>query len=99
MDKGDRLIWIAAALIAIIAVALVTFAYAADVGQIPPNVPDSVRSWFKSVQSPRGGLCCDIADGHRTTWRHAPETEDNSGYEVPIGDQWVPVPKLAIVYN
>jgi hypothetical protein len=74
-------------------------AFGADNGQIPPNVPDNIRSWFKSVRSPNGVPCCDIADGHRTTWRAVAETEEDSGYEVPIGDQWVPVPKRAIVYN
>ncbi len=78
--------------------------FGADVGQIPPNVPDSVRSWFKAVKSPEGVPCCDIADGHRTTWRAVPESEGNSGFEVPItGDDgavnWVPVPKRAVIYN
>jgi hypothetical protein len=58
------------------------------------SVPDNIRSWFKSVHSPLGVPCCDIADGHRTTWRHG-----DTGYEVPIEGTWVPVPPEAIVYN
>lgn len=75
-------------------------AAATDQGQFG-SVPDDVRSWFKSVQSPRGVPCCDIADGHRTTWR---ATRDG-GYEVPIpaaaagNVEWVAVPAEAVVYN
>src|SRR5579862_8891725 len=39
------------------------------------EVPDNVRSWFKSVRSPHGVPCCDIADGHRTTWDKHPGDE------------------------
>jgi hypothetical protein len=75
-------------------------AIAADVGQIPKDVPDYVRSWFKAVRSPGGVPCCDIADGHRTTWR----ADKNGGYEVPIAEDdgtvhWLPVPPEAIIYN
>jgi hypothetical protein len=69
------------------------------------DVPNHIRSWFKSVRSPRGIPCCDIADGHSTTWQRGLETEENSGFEVPIGEtpdgkpNWVPVPKQAVVYN
>ena len=69
-------------------------AAATDQGQYN-NIPDNVRAWFKSVQSPKGVPCCDIADGHRTTWRAGKD----GGYEVPIEGQWVPVPGEAIVYN
>jgi hypothetical protein len=67
---------------------------ATDQGQYN-NVPDSIRSWFKSVQSPKGVPCCDIADGHRTTWRGGKD----GGYEVPIEGEWHSVPSEAIVYN
>lgn len=67
------------------------------------DVPDNIKSWFKSVKSPNGVPCCDISDGHRTTWR---ATRDG-GYEVPIKnpedpdgtDHWYPVPPSAIIYN
>lgn len=67
---------------------------AVDNGQYG-DVPDNVRSWFKSVRSPRGVPCCDMSDGHRTTWRSGPA----GGYEVPIEDQWVSVPPEAIIYD
>ena len=60
---------------------------------------DQELGWFKSVKSPRGVPCCDIADGHKTTWRGVPESGENSHYEVPINDDWVPVPKASIIYN
>src|ERR1700719_2357945 len=52
------------------------------------------RAWFKSVRSPRGVPCCDIADGHSTIWRSGA-----TGYEVPIENVWTPVPPEAVVYN
>lgn len=64
------------------------------------NVPPATRDWFRSVKSPNGVSCCDIADGHHTTWRAA-----GNGIEVPIGadpdgsPHWVPVPLEAIIYN
>jgi hypothetical protein len=39
-----------------------------DTGQYA-DVPNDVRAWFKGVRSPLGVPCCDIADGHRTTWK------------------------------
>ena len=36
-------------------------AMAFDNGQYT-DVPDNIRSWFKSVRSPRGVPCCDIAE-------------------------------------
>jgi len=69
-------------------------ALAFDNGQYN-DVPSNIRSWFKSVRSPHGIPCCDIADGHRTTWRGT----DNGGYEVPIEGEWLPVPPEAIIYN
>ena len=59
------------------------------------DVPDNVRSWFKSIRRPSGVLCCDIADGQRTTWKG-----DEAGrYWVPINGEWVQVPEEAVVYN
>jgi hypothetical protein len=83
----------AAALAAI--VMLATAAIARDSGQFT-DVPDTVRSWFKGVRSPHGVPCCDIADGHRTTWDKHPGDER---YWVPIDGEWRPVPPEAVVYN
>lgn len=62
---------------------------------------DQERTWFKSVRSPRGVPCCDVADGHVSTWRHGDNT---SGYVVavtdrdaPTGSTWVEVPPEAVV--
>lgn len=65
------------------------------------NIPEATQNWFKSVRSPHGVPCCDIADGHHTTWR----ATSTGGYEVPIGEEpdgsphWVPVPPEAVVYS
>jgi hypothetical protein len=59
------------------------------------DVPDNIRSWFKSVRSPKGVPCCDIADGHRTTWK----ADETGRYWVPINGEWVQVPEGAVVYN
>ena len=59
----------AAIILAALALAWTTLlgnAWARDTGQWG-EVPDHIRSWFKSVRSPHGVPCCDIADGHRTT--------------------------------
>lgn len=86
---------IPAALVA--AFLMASTAIAADVGQIPPDIPDNIRSWFKSVRSPHGVPCCDIADGHRTAWDIRV-----SGYWIPnpLNEQeWIPVPPESVVYN
>ncbi len=69
-------------------------AAATDQGQYA-NVPANVRAWFKAVRSPNGVPCCDIADGHRTTWRG----RSDGGYDAQIDGQWVPVPSEAVVEN
>jgi hypothetical protein len=69
-------------------------AEAFDYGQYN-DVPANIRSWFKGVRSPHGIPCCDISDGHRTTWRG----DKDGGYEVPIEGEWHHVPPEAIIYN
>jgi hypothetical protein len=66
-------------------------AHATDQGQFE-NVPDSIRSWFKSVKSPKGVPCCDISDGHRTDW----DMREDS-YWVPIEGEWRQVPAGAVI--
>lgn len=62
------------------------------------DVPDHVRSWFKSVRSPNGVPCCDIADGHRTDYDIRA-----GGYWIPnpggYAGEWMQVPPEAVVYN
>ena len=69
-------------------------AQALDNGQYG-GVPDNVRSWFKSVRSPHGVPCCDISDGHRTSY----DMRSDNHYWVPIEGEWRQVPSEAIVYN
>jgi hypothetical protein len=69
-------------------------AFGADNGQIPPNVPDNVRAWFKAVKSPSGVPCCDIADGHRTDYEIR-----GDGYWVPLGGEMRHVPPEAVIKN
>jgi hypothetical protein len=77
--------------------ALISTAAAFDNGQWN-DVPDHVRSWFKSVRSPSGVHCCDIADGHRTDWELRP-----AGYFIPNpidpAGEWIEVPSGAVVHN
>lgn len=56
------------------------------------------REWFRGVRSPGGIPCCDVADGHRTTfeWR---QDEEGGHFWVPIEGMWVMVPKEAVVWN
>src|ERR1700722_3898617 len=68
--------------------------FAFDNGQYG-DVPDNIRSWFKGVKSSNGVPCCDMADGHRTTWRGTA----SGGYEVTIEGEWAGVPPESIVYN
>lgn len=63
---------------------------AAEWGDVPANI----RSWFRSVRSPNGVPCCDMADGHRTDYEVR-----STGYWVPIGGEMVRVPDEAVVYN
>lgn len=56
------------------------------------------RQWFKGVRSPRGVPCCDVADGHRTTfeWRQDPE---GGHFWVPIEGEMRMVPAEAVVWD
>src|SRR5712671_4425672 len=76
---------------------LISTAAAFDNGQWN-DVPDHVRSWFKSVLSPSGVHCCDIADGHRTDWEIRPAGYFIPNPQEPTGE-WIPVPPGAVVHN
>lgn len=69
-------------------------AYAFDDGRWN-GIDPKTREWFKSVRSPAGIPCCDIADGHRTTWRG----DKDGGYEVPIADRWIPIPPETVIHD
>ena len=68
-------------------------AVAFDNGQYG-DVPANIRSWFKSVRSPQGVPCCDVADGHRTDYEMRTD-----GYWVPISGEMRHVPAEAVVHN
>jgi hypothetical protein len=62
------------------------------------DIPDNIRSWFKSVRSPSGVPCCNIADGHRTQWE--PRADGRFWIPNPLNEQeWIPVPPEAVVYG
>jgi hypothetical protein len=86
-----------AALVVAIGALLSTAAAAFDNGQWN-DVPEHVRSWFKSLRGPSGIHCCDVADGHPTDWEIRP-----SGYYIPNpidpAGEWIPVPAAAVVHN
>jgi hypothetical protein len=70
---------------------LTTSATAWDLGQYE-GVDPQTRAWFRSVVSPLGVPCCDMADGHQVQWETTPE-----GYRVFVEDAWRDVPKDAVV--
>ncbi len=78
-------------LAAVLSLLLISGAAAVDRGQFA-DVPDDIRAWFKGVQSPGGVPCCDISDGHRTSY------EVRQGvFWVPIDGAWWEVPAKAII--
>ncbi|MDI1263940.1 MAG: hypothetical protein PS018_11850 [bacterium] len=66
-------------------------ALAVDRGQFE-HVPPDIRAWFKSVIAPNGVPCCDVSDGHRTTY-----DVRGGAYWVPIEGQWMAVPDRAVI--
>ena len=78
-------------LIIVALAALVGPAQAFDKGQFD-NAPADLRAWFKSVVSPSGVPCCDIADGHRTSYDRR-----EGAYWVPIDGLWWQVPERAVI--
>jgi hypothetical protein len=53
----------------------------------PPNADPALATWFRSLKTPNGTACCDVADCRRASSRMTP-----TGYEVRIDGQWIPVP-------
>ena len=70
---------------------LASAALAVDRGQYD-HVPPDIRAWFKSVIAPNGVPCCDISDGHRTTY----DVRAGANW-VPIEGQWMAVPDRAVI--
>lgn len=66
-------------------------ALAFDNGQYD-NVPPDIRARLKSVIAPNGVPCCDISDGHRTSY-----DVRGGAYWVPIEGEWMMVPERAVI--
>lgn len=87
------------ALVVALSVTSIAASHAIDNGQWS-GVDPKIRDWLKSVRSPRGIPCCDIADGHRTDWEIRPY-----GYYVPVPwfppgrENWIMVPPETIVHD
>ena len=79
--------------IIVLALVLAGAAHAVDRGQYQ-DAPADIRAWFKGVVSPSGVPCCDIADGHRTSYDRR-----DGAYWVPIEGLWWQVPERAIIRN
>jgi hypothetical protein len=73
--------------LSVLASAVIAF----DNGQYE-NVPPDIRAWFKSVMAPNGVPCCDISDGHRTSY-----DVRQGAYCVPIEGEWMIVPERAVI--
>jgi len=59
----------------------------------PPNKADpTLATWFRSLKTPNGSACCDVADCRRASSRMTP-----IGYEVMIDGQWTPVPSERVL--
>jgi hypothetical protein len=73
--------------------ALGSAAHAFDRGKYD-DVPTDIRAWFRGVISPSGVPCCNIADGHRTSYDRR-----DGAYWVPIEGLWWQVPERAVIRN
>lgn len=69
----------------------------------PPgtDLNSPLHHWFHDQHSIKGLWCCDVSDGHILSdedWRMKliPAGESDSGYEVRINNEWVPVPQSAM---
>jgi hypothetical protein len=58
------------------------------------DVSEDIRAWFRGVKNADGIPCCDISDGHRTTY----DVRGNA-YWVPIEGTWWKVPDAAVIRN
>jgi hypothetical protein len=82
--------------------AAVAYSHEQYPGQYAQYSPEQ-RSWFKELKTPSNRVsCCDIADGHLSSWQYDDKSE--TGYDVavtdpdsPAGFEWVPVPKSALI--
>jgi hypothetical protein len=54
----------------------------------------AVRQWFNS---PKVAPCCNVADGHRTTWKGG--GPPGYQYSVQIDGKWWSVPDSAVIHD
>lgn len=96
-EQGVNLI--AWAIVAIIAAGTLYACSVAHGRELVPGqyaqVPEEIQKWYKSVRSPSGVPCCDVADGRKTEYR----VDADGTYWVPIAGEWWPVPREAVVYS
>lgn len=93
-----------AVIVAALVAAIISMAHGRELYQWQyAQYSDEQRNWFKTERSPSGVPCCDVADGHLSTWIVG---ESETGYMVavdnpdsPGGFEWVPVPKSALIVN
>ena len=73
MSARTELAALAAAAITLLIIALACLTansvHAAKPFDAPPSSPE-VRKWFAEAKSPKGGMCCDEADGYRLHWTY-----------------------------
>lgn len=72
---------------------VVTGAFPRDLDGRYANSPD--HEWVKSLHSPRGAWCCDLADGH--TVLDADWQSKDGHYQVRLEGGWVDVPEDAVI--
>ena len=65
-----------------------------NVSQEWGDIPESAKSWFRDQHSPKGVLCCNVADGHPTEY----EIRGNH-FWVPIAGVMREVPDEAVIHN
>lgn len=91
---GKALLACVLATLAIVVIILsINAAFGMDDGTRFENVPPQIRNWFRSIQSPQGVPCCDIADGHRTAWK----ADEDGTYWALIDSEYVKVPKETVI--
>lgn len=80
-----------AASVAVAAAALLACAQLGH-SQPPADADPALAPWFKSLKTPSGGSCCDLADcrtySYRTTGDH---------YEIDYDGKWLAVPPEAVL--
>lgn len=86
--------WIACAVVVVFCLLFAGNAGARDLDGKYANSP--LHDWVSNLKNPAGGLCCDMADGHRledVDWKGEPD----GTYSVRIDGKWVKLDKDQII--